>query len=131
MAGRNLPSNRVFTNVPEAFPIFIKCTFAADAEANGVTINLGAGYLDATTPVTRTAEGKFKFNFRDKWKRLVGFHWIGTTENSDIRLVEDDVDGSSPFVHLLWEASSTGTDTDPDSGVFYLTFYLQNSGQSY
>jgi len=76
---RNL-DKQVFTNVHGLTEIVIDVTFDADFESGDpqYVINQGAGYLDATAPLTRTDEGDVTFKLRDTW---VGFAGMNATLN--------------------------------------------------
>lgn len=130
MAARNLPNPRTPNNVVGLEEIFLKVTFAADAEADGLTVNFGGGYL-ATTAYSRTSEGLWVFNLKQKYKRLVWADAQSNTSGVRWEWVSEDTDADTPVVTMRSITGSSGSAVDDDGAVVLFRLALQNSGLNY
>lgn len=121
MASRDFPGRGVVSNEAEPAMIFCKATFAADAEANGATINRGSRF---TTALTRTGEGLWTWDLADTYGAVLFFGVGMSKSDTDTDLVSETV-ATDGKINLKF--TTAGVAADPDSAVVRLFAVLANS----
>jgi hypothetical protein len=121
MASRDFPGRGVVSNEAEPALVFAKVTFAADAEANGATVDRGSRF---TTALTRTGEGLWTWDLADTYSAVLFVGAIGTKIDTDVDLVSDTV-ATDGKINIKF--ATAGVAADPDSAVVRLFAVLANS----
>ena len=116
--------NQSHGNLPTEVRIYATITAAADVQVSGYTVTKGSKYISACA---RTAEGKAKLSFTDRYKECKMVHMISTRPSSVVNIENDSIDTTDPHIDL--EFQNAAADTDPDSAVMKFCFTFLNGGE--